>query len=344
MKNQKLIFAAVIGVVFCFAGYNLWSYFKEQQAIQMEEDRLASERKIAREQERKDRLAADAAAQQEAEAKKEADRLERKRAAEAKRLADEQAADERRIEIETAKAEKAAARLAERIREARTLKRAEDIPADVIQQLNSVSNRYIRDKPEEFLDQRFDKNTFGARTSFERLVQANTNTFMLFAAVGRDTDVLQALLDIGMDVNAANDTGYTPLMFAAAYNTPEIVQFLVRQGGDINAQAYLQDLTPLHIAALFNPNPNVIDTLLDLGANIEAQTENEQTALLLAASDNPNLEVAERLAKLGADRTVYSLDGLTVQGLVQQRVAGQGDRYVSISDEVDQRIIGALAE
>ena len=57
MKNPKLIFAIVLSVVFCFAGYNLWSYFKEQQAIQIEEDRLAEEWRIQREQERQARIA-----------------------------------------------------------------------------------------------------------------------------------------------------------------------------------------------------------------------------------------------------------------------------------------------
>jgi len=153
---------------------------------------------------------------------------------------------------------------------------------------------------------------------------------------------LEALIGIGMDINRANEAGYTPLMFAAAYNTPEVVGFLVGQGADISAQAYIQDLTPLHVAALFNPNPDVINALVDAGADLEAVTENPMTPLLLACSDNQNLEVAERLAELGADTSAYSPDGLTAKGLCEQRIRGEGDRYIKITDEVNERILSRL--
>ena len=45
MENRKWIFVGIISLVFVFAGYNLYSYFTEQQAIQIEEDRLAQERR-----------------------------------------------------------------------------------------------------------------------------------------------------------------------------------------------------------------------------------------------------------------------------------------------------------
>ena len=54
MTNRKWIFVAVIGVVFLFAGYILYSYFQEQAAIAAQEDRQAEERRIER-----DRVAAE---------------------------------------------------------------------------------------------------------------------------------------------------------------------------------------------------------------------------------------------------------------------------------------------
>ena len=342
MKNPKLIFAIVLGVVFCFAGYNLWSYFKEQQAIQIEEDRLAEERRVQREQERQARIAAEEEERRQREAEAEARRLEEERLAEERRLAREAEEEARRQEAERLRAEQEAARLAERIARARTLERIEEVPQELIDQMNGLSRRYIADHPDEFLTQTFDGRTFGPRTNFEKLIQGGTNTLMLFAAITPDTDLLQALLDIGMDVNAQNEAGYTPLMFAAAYNTPEVVSFLVGQGANIEAKAYVQDLTPLHVAALFNPNPDVINTLVDAGADLEAVTENPMTPLLLACSDNQNLEVAERLAELGADIEAYSPDGITAKGLCEQRIRGEGDRYIKITDEVNERIITRL--
>lgn len=342
MKNPKLIFAIVLGVVFCFAGYNLWSYFKEQQAIQLEEDRKVEERRVQREQERKAQAAAeeDERLQREAEAK--ARRLEEERLAEEQRIAREAREEARRKDAERLRAEHEAALLAKLIANARTLERIEEVPQEVIDKIRGLSRRYIADHPDEFLTQTFDGKTFGSRTNFEKLILGGTNTLMLFAAVTSDTDLLQALLDIGMDVNAPNEVGYTPLMFAAAYNTPEAVEFLVGQGADISAKAYIQDLTPLHVAALINPNPDVINALLDAGADLEAVTENPMTPLLLACSDNQNLEVAERLAELGADIEAYSPDGLTAKSLCEQRVRGEGDRYVEITEGVNERIITRL--
>jgi hypothetical protein len=55
MDNRKWIFAGLIGLVFVFAGYNLYSYFSQQQAIQIEEDRLAQERRAECERDRAER-------------------------------------------------------------------------------------------------------------------------------------------------------------------------------------------------------------------------------------------------------------------------------------------------
>lgn len=342
MNNPKVVFAAVIGVVFCFAGYNLWSYFKEQQAIQMEEDRVAEERRIQREQDRAARKAAEEQERRDLEARAIAQAEERKRQEETDRLAREAAKEAQRKEDERQKAEREAAKLERRITKARTLERVEEVPQELIDKLNGLSRRYITDHPDEFLTQTLDGDSFGPRTNFERLIQEDTNSLMLFAAVTPDTDLLQALLDIGMEVNAQNKAGFTPLMFAAAYSTPEAVKFLVGQGADIHAKAYMGDLTSLHVAALLNPNPDVIDALKAAGADFEASTENDMTALLVACSENQNLEVAERLAQLGADLTTYAPDGLTAKGICESRIRGEGSSYRRITDEVNERIIKTL--
>lgn len=342
MKNPKLIFAIVLGVVFCFAGYNLWSYFKEQQAIQAEEDRQAAERRLQREQERQAREVAQEEERRQQESEAEAQRLEEERLAEERRAEREAEEAARRAEAERVRAEREAARLAELTERARSLRHIEEVPQEVIEQIWGVSSQYIVDHPEEFLEQTFDENTFGPRTNFERLIHGDTNTLMLFAAVTQDTDHLQALLDIGMDINGANKMGFTPLMFAAAYNTPEVVTFLLEQGADISAKAYVMDVTPLHVAALWNPKPDVIDALLAGGGQIEALTENDITPVVLACSDNQNLEVAERLAQRGADISVYAPDGLSVQAVCQRRISGEGDQYIMITEEVNERIIKAL--
>ncbi|MEM7737037.1 MAG: ankyrin repeat domain-containing protein [Deinococcota bacterium] len=69
--------------------------------------------------------------------------------------------------------------------------------------------------------------------------------------------------------------------------------------------------TPLMYAAANNPDPNVINALVDAGAHINSQTSEGWTALMYAARDNSNPDVARRLLQLGADPTLRNHDGHT---------------------------------
>ena len=349
MNNKKLIFAAVVGVVFLFAGYNLYSYFKTQQAIQVEEDQAAEARRIQREQERQAQ-AAEVRSQQEREA---AARLA-ERAAEEQRRADEAAkreeariAEEARRAVANAQAEEdrlaqEEARMQEKILNARTLRQIEGIRSDTVAELNSVSPLYITDHPDEFLTQTFTAQNLGAQREYVKLMVGDSNPLMMYAAISQNTRILQALLDIGMDINAANAKGYTPLMFASAYNTPEVIEFLIGQGADVSAQAYVMDLNALHVAALFNPNPESAEALVSAGLPLEGKTTNDYTALLLAATDNTNLEVVERLSQLGADLGVYDQSGTNAQGIIRNRISGVGDRFTPVTPEFSERVLEAL--
>ena len=55
------------------------------------------------------------------------------------------------------------------------------------------------------------------------------------AAENGDVESLKKLLDAGADVNAADDTGCTPLHLAAACADIEAVQLLIERGADVNA-------------------------------------------------------------------------------------------------------------
>ena len=162
---------------------------------------------------------------------------------------------------------------------------------------------------------------------------------MLFAALSQDTDHLQALLDIGIDINAKNAKGYTPLMFASAYNNPKIVNFLIQKGADKTARAYVLDMNALHVAAYSNPNPDVIDALTKHGFDTEVKTENDYTALLIAVTENRNLEVAERLVKKGADKSAYDENGKSAYILAKKRMEGSDKEYYRISSKVDERVL-----
>ena len=283
MNNRKYIIAGVVAVLFLFAGFNLYSYFKTQQAIQLEQDQQAEARRIQREEDAKQREADRLAAIAAEERKAEAERLAREEA-KAQKIAEEEArkeaarlaaAEEERLRLER--------RANDRTAKARALKHIEGIPEDTITQLKQVSADYILDHPEEFRSQTFNGRNLGAYKNLVKLLSDDTNVLMLYAAISPDLDVVKALVDIGIDLNAQNKRGYTTLMFAAAYNSPEVVRFLLGQGADMGVTAHVLNINALHAASLFNPNPDTAEVLVKAGMPLEAQTEKSYALKLVTA-------------------------------------------------------------
>ena len=69
-----------------------------------------------------------------------------------------------------------------------------------------------------------------------------------FAATYGRTDIAQALITAGADVNAKDEFGYTPLHLAARDGQVEIAQALITAGADVNAQnnsGYTRFIGPL---------------------------------------------------------------------------------------------------
>ena len=348
--NRKIIFAAIIGVVFLFAGYNLYSYFQEQAVIAAEEERLAEERRIEREREAAER---EAARQAEAE-QREAERIAAETAAEEAREAERRAEEARIAEEQAERAEQERIfreeQLRERIARAREIRNVEGLRFDVLEGLRSLSPRYIVDHPEEFRSQRFSAANMGVQdTGPIKVFFDNSSPLMLYAAITAEVGVLQALIDLGLDINEPNEAGVTPLMFAATYNGPEVIRYLVGQGADISAVSYINDMNALHFAARHNPNPETLEALLEAGLPLEAATSTGATAALLAASQNPNMEVIERLARHGADLTIVGHDDQTALAIAEQRLGVTRSRpgsmetmFTPISDGYREQVLSVL--
>ncbi|MBM1691590.1 ankyrin repeat domain-containing protein [Sulfitobacter geojensis] len=348
MKNPKFVFAVVLAVVFCFAGYNLWSYFKEQQVIQAAEDLRIEQRRAERAAERA-RVSAELEAQrleseqtkEQARLDKEARKAEEVLRREEARIKAEAEAEVRRAEQKAEQAAQSAQRLAGKTKDARTITHVPEIHPETLINLIKLSPRYVLDKPVEFLGVTYSVRDLNIRSDRQFMVYDGMDAMMLFSIIDQDRTQLQALIDIGMDVNASNEGGFTPLMFAAAYAYPETARFLIKQGADINAQAYVLDLNALHIAALKNPDPKMVEVFLDAGLALEGLAQNGYTPLQLAAIDNMNIEVVEALIDKGANIDVYDEDGKSVKSVVQERIDAVGG-YRFISKEVNARVLEKL--
>ena len=99
-------------------------------------------------------------------------------------------------------------------------------------------------------------------------------------------------------------------MFAALFNqNPEVIKTLIDEGADVNAKNK-SGSTALMQVALFNQNPEVIKTLIDEGADVNAKNKDGSTALMLA-NLNQDPEVIKTLINEGTDVNAKNKSGGT---------------------------------
>jgi len=132
----------------------------------------------------------------------------------------------------------------------------------------------------------------------------DTGNTALMRAIGAKSSlsIIIALINAGTDVNIQNKRGFTPLMDSAGSNPdPKVIKALVKAGADINAVSSLEPLkgfTPLIIATInFDLNPEVVITLLELGADPKVKNSRGRMAIDYA-KHNLNLRNTDALKKL----------------------------------------------
>ena len=152
-------------------------------------------------------------------------------------------------------------------------------------------------------------------------------------ATGDPSELVRVLLDAGADPGLRTDDGTTTLMVAAGLGTtsrqPEqkrgpklaiseaVVKMLVAAGSNVNA-VNEADFTALHGAA-FRGSNEIIQSLVEHGANINAQDFRGRTAYSIALGPTQQRtfaqswpETAELLRQLGAD-TALGVDRMAAE-------------------------------
>ncbi len=108
---------------------------------------------------------------------------------------------------------------------------------------------------------------------------------------------VEALLSRGADVRAVDVFGATPLHWAAMHHRAGAAALLLRAGADVNASAGEQAFTPLHAAAA-EGDLACVELLVQHGANLAARDGNGLTPL--AAADRAgHAEIVKRLREAG---------------------------------------------
>jgi len=132
--------------------------------------------------------------------------------------------------------------------------------------------------------------------------------------------MLQYLLAWGANPNDRTWSGTTPLHAAARNGHLDAVQFLLASGADINLVDD-EGRTPLHVAVVgATPgNEHVVWALLEARAGVNIADIHGNTPLHAAAESGSNTQIVQMLLEAGADPAAVNADHMTAFELASRR-------------------------
>jgi len=132
------------------------------------------------------------------------------------------------------------------------------------------------------------------------LLDQSLNEAFLKAVRYKDVALMNELLQQGADINGADDTGVTPLIFAVSAGDIKTVNFLIAKGADFEETKPFTN-APIYFAISEN-KPEIVSRLLDLGVSPNfAWPNRDEGTLLITAVQCGHLEMVKLLVRRGAN-------------------------------------------
>ena len=128
-----------------------------------------------------------------------------------------------------------------------------------------------------------------------------------------DSNEISRLIKDGAKVNSLDEYGVSPLAYAVALLHPELVEFLIDNGADVNLPNK-DGQTPIFFATNFE----IFELLVDAGADVNHQAPDGGTALI-GAIFMDEIGQAEALVKHGADVNVLNPNGRSPLNILNER-------------------------
>nr|XP_016929437.1 KN motif and ankyrin repeat domain-containing protein 1 isoform X7 [Drosophila suzukii] len=180
--------------------------------------------------------------------------------------------------------------------------------------INSSTGKSDPHQVEDYLDY-FESLSVPLLEYCVNLSDSNGNTAMHYAVSHGNFDVVSILLDSKVcDVNQMNNAGYTSVMLVSLAKLKQpshrtVVERLFKMA-DVNIRAKKHCQTALMLA-VSHGNEEMINMLLDAGADINIQDEDGSTALMCAAEHGRADVIKTLLSHPDCDSLVNDVDGST---------------------------------
>jgi ankyrin repeat protein len=169
-----------------------------------------------------------------------------------------------------------------------------------------------------------------------KAVDNNKMNGLLAASGANDLESVHIFVDAGLDVNSKDIAGNTPLMNAAGRSNLAMAKLLLSKGADVKAVSASQsnmvkngpialgNFTALILASTYGP-AELVKTLLDAGADVNAKDVRGMTPLMLAIStDRQDAALIKILLARGADVNAKSNAGETAADWARKSGAPAG--------------------
>ncbi|KAJ4367574.1 hypothetical protein N0V83_007158 [Neocucurbitaria cava] len=152
----------------------------------------------------------------------------------------------------------------------------------------------------------------GAEEPFlEESRRATTEDFAAFVAAirGGDIEVVESKLTLGVDIERETDDGNIALVISIKEDKVDIARLLLEEGADVHHR--VRRLPPIVHAVMTNCAPQLIQLLVNHGANLNAVSGPDQMNALHWAAVEGKVDAVDFLASKGMDLNSASSKGRT---------------------------------